>query len=234
MKPGYLFILFFSFLIFSPVIGQKTPKKLIIKGLVLDANQKPISGAIILIDNNKTDIVTDEKGFYKIRVSSKARSISVFTLMNGMSETEISGKTLINFSMKSSATKGKPEAINSANEETVNVGYGTVKRKDMTTSVGKIDGTKSRYASYQNIFDMIRGEIPGVQVNGSSITIQGPSSINLSNEPLFVVDGVVVSSVSEISPRMVKSIEVLKGASAAIYGSRGSNGVILINLLGSR
>jgi TonB-dependent SusC/RagA subfamily outer membrane receptor len=234
MKPGYLFILFFSFLIFSPSFGQKTPKKLTIKGLVLDSNQKPISGAIILIDNNKTDIVTDEKGYYKIRVSSKARSISVFTLMNGVSETEISGKTLINFSMKSSATKGKPEAINSANEEIVNVGYGTSKRSDMTTSVGKIDGTKSKYASYQNIFDMIRGEIPGVQVNGASITIQGPSSINLSNQPLFVVDGTIVSSISDISPRMVKSIEVLKGASASIYGSRGSNGVILINLLGSR
>jgi TonB-dependent SusC/RagA subfamily outer membrane receptor len=80
---------------------------------------------------------------------------------------------------------------------------------------------------------MIRGEVAGVQVNGKSIRIQGPSSFNLSTEPLFVVDGIVVTSIDEISPQMVKSIDILKGSAASIYGSRGSNGVILINLIGS-
>ena len=94
-------------------------------------------------------------------------------------------------------------------------------------------GANDKYASYQNIYDMIRGEIPGVQVNGKSILIQGPSSINLSTEPLLVVDGITVSSIDDISPTMVKSIEVLKGAAASVYGSRGSNGVILISLRGS-
>ncbi|MBA4322122.1 MAG: hypothetical protein C0408_04830, partial [Odoribacter sp.] len=74
----------------------------------------------------------------------------------------------------------------------------------------------------------------GVRVNGTTIQIQGPSSINLSNEPLFVVDGLIVNSISEISPRIVKSVDVLKGSSAAIYGSRGANGVILIYLLGTQ
>ena len=154
--------------------------------------------------------------------------------MNGVSETEISGRTSINFSLKASSSLGNPVSLKPDNEETVNVGYGTEKRKDMTTSVGKIDGTKNKFAAYRNIFDMIRGELPGVQVNGTSIMIQGPSSINLSSQPLFVVDGVVVNSISDISPSMVKSIEVLKGSSASIYGSRGSNGVILISLVGSR
>jgi TonB-dependent SusC/RagA subfamily outer membrane receptor len=68
-------------------------------------------------------------------------------------------------------------------------------------------------------------------VNGTSIRIQGASSLLLSTEPLFVVDGITVNSISDIQPLMVKSIQVLKGSSAAIYGSRGANGVILINLI---
>jgi TonB-dependent SusC/RagA subfamily outer membrane receptor len=72
-----------------------------------------------------------------------------------------------------------------------------------------------------------------VQVNGKSIQIQGPSSINLSSEPLFVVDGMAVTSIDDIRPQQVKSIEILKGASASIYGSRGSNGVIMITLIGA-
>jgi TonB-dependent SusC/RagA subfamily outer membrane receptor len=80
---------------------------------------------------------------------------------------------------------------------------------------------------------MIRGEVPGVQVSGTSIRIQGASSLMLSTEPLFVVDGMVVNSIGDIQPFTVKSIEILKGSSAAIYGSRGANGVILINLVGA-
>jgi TonB-dependent SusC/RagA subfamily outer membrane receptor len=80
---------------------------------------------------------------------------------------------------------------------------------------------------------MIQGKVPGVDVVGNKITIRGVGSLNLSSDPLFVVDGVAVSSIDNISPREVKSITVLKGASAAIYGTRGANGVILITLIGS-
>lgn len=101
----------------------------------------------------------------------------------------------------------------------------------MTSSVSKIDGTNPKYASYKNIYDMIRGEVPGVQVSGNSIKIQGASSLTLSTEPLFVVDGVTVNTIDGIQPYMVQSIQVLKGSSASIYGSRGANGVIVINLV---
>jgi TonB-dependent SusC/RagA subfamily outer membrane receptor len=233
MKPGYVLLLFFSFFILNPSSGQKPPKKITISGIVNDENQKPISGAIIFIDNQKTNIVTDEKGVYKIKVSTKALSISAFTLMNGLSKSEIAGRTTINFILKAAPSSGKTAEQNTLREESVNVGYGTMKRKDMTTQVGKIDGTNNKYSSYQNIYEMIRGEIPGVQVTGKSIMIQGPSSINLSTEPLIVVDGVPTASIDDISPQMVKSIEVLKGAAASIYGSRGANGVILINMRGA-
>ncbi|HUU99341.1 MAG TPA: TonB-dependent receptor plug domain-containing protein, partial [Bacteroidales bacterium] len=73
-----------------------------------------------------------------------------------------------------------------------------------------------------------------VVVNGTSVIIRGATSIYGSNEPLFVVDGTPVTTVENIEPVMVKSIQVLKGSSASIYGARGSNGVIVINLLGGR
>jgi TonB-dependent SusC/RagA subfamily outer membrane receptor len=222
-----------SLLSFSVSLGQKSNKKISISGVVMDANQKPVHNAIILIDNQKSNIVTDKKGIYKIKISPKAKLISVFTFRNGVSETEIGGRTVINFFMKTAATSAGSEVINSQNEETVNVGYGTVKKKDATTQVGKIDGTNKKYASYSNIYDMIRGELPGVQVTGKNIVIQGTSSIMLSSDPLFIVDGMPVSSLDDITPVMVKSIEVLKGSAAAVYGSRGANGVILITLRGA-
>jgi TonB-dependent SusC/RagA subfamily outer membrane receptor len=78
---------------------------------------------------------------------------------------------------------------------------------------------------------MINGQVPGVEVNGTSIKIQNATSFMLGTEPLFVVDGMIVPGIGDISPMDVKSIEVLKGASASIYGSRGANGVILITTL---
>ena len=226
-------ILVLSFFIIEPVLGQNSSKKVTISGVVLDSNQKPIKGAIIFIDNQKTNSETDEKGFYKIKVSQKAKSISVFTLMNGLNKAEIGGRTTINFELKAAASSQKKDEQIQSNEETVNVGYGTMKKKDLTTQVGKIDGTNKKYLSYQNIYDMIRGELPGVQVIGQKIIIQGPSSINLSSDPLLVVDGITVTSIDDISPQNVKSIEVLKGAAASIYGSRGSNGVIMIYMKGA-
>jgi TonB-dependent SusC/RagA subfamily outer membrane receptor len=80
---------------------------------------------------------------------------------------------------------------------------------------------------------MIRGEFPGVQVIGKNIVIRGTSSLMLSSDPLLIVDGMSVSSLDDISPVLVKSIEVLKGPAAAVYGSRGTNGVILITLRGA-
>jgi TonB-dependent SusC/RagA subfamily outer membrane receptor len=78
---------------------------------------------------------------------------------------------------------------------------------------------------------MIRGEVPGVEVNGKTIRIRDAFSFYLNTEPLLVIDGMNVPSLDDISPFDVKSIEVLKGAAASVYGSRGANGVILITTM---
>ncbi|MFN2337116.1 MAG: TonB-dependent receptor plug domain-containing protein, partial [Bacteroidales bacterium] len=115
----------------------------------------------------------------------------------------------------------------------IDIGYGTQKKKNLTSDVGYIDAQNEAYGSYTNIYELIQGKVPGVQVTGNKITIRGIGSMNLSTDPLFVVDGVVVYSIDNISPSQVKSISVLKGSNAAIYGTRGANGVILITMKGS-
>lgn len=233
MKTSYLLFLIFVLFLSLPVTGQKAPKKITLSGIVTDSNQKPVSGALILIDNQKTNTITDEKGAYKIRVSAKAMILSVFSVNSGAKETPIDGRTEINFTLNSSQSASGTALNDPSDNETLDVGYGTMKKKDISTSVAKIDGTNIKYSSYQNIYDLIRGEIPGVQVSGNRIIIQGISSFNLTSDPLLVVDGSVVNSIDDISPRIVKSVGVLKGPAASIYGSRGSNGVILIYLLGA-
>ena len=84
--------------------------------------------------------------------------------------------------------------------------------------------------SYNDIYQMIRAEVPGVVVNGRSIVIQQGHSFFGSSTPLFVINGVIVTSIDNVNPLEVKSIKVLKGSAAAIYGQQGTNGVITITL----
>lgn len=225
-----------SVIAFTTVSGQKSNKKsnkkITISGYVVDQTNKPIANAIVMIDNQKTNILTDSKGFFKIKVKPGVAKIGILTATSGIVEEQVDGRTRINFTFAGTVPdqpKGKAVA---AGDEEVNVGYGTVKKDNLTSPVGQIDANQSKYASYRTIYDVLKaGQVPGVQVNGNSIRIQGASSLTLSTEPLFVVDGVPVNTVDDIMPQMVKSIQVLKGSAAAIYGSRGANGVILINLM---
>jgi TonB-dependent SusC/RagA subfamily outer membrane receptor len=207
--------------------GQKSGKKITITGFVVDASDTPVADAIIMIDGEKTGNTTNNKGYYKIKVKPENKKIGVFTSANGIIEEVLDGRENINFAFKSSIPYEKIDP----GDEPVDIGYQKVKKKDLMVPVGEIDGTKSKFASYNSIYDIIRREVPGVYVNGTTIMIRNVGSINADTEPLFVVDGVPVSSIENIHPLDVKSISVLKGSAASIYGTRGSNGVILINLL---
>ncbi len=233
MRLKIILVILLSSLMINGLNGQKKSKKITVTGYVVDSRQHPVSEAIIMIDGVKTDYLTDEKGYFKIRIKSSAGKIGIFTFTSGITEELIKGRTRINFVIPviiPSEISGKEDP---AYNEEIDIGYGTVKKKYLTTPVNKINGNNKKYASYSSIYEMIAGEVPGVQVNGRSIIIQGTGSLNLSSEPLFVVDGVQISSIDDISPQTVKSIEILKGASASIYGSRGANGVILINTKGA-
>ena len=129
------------------------------------------------------------------------------------------------------STQVASEETYSAGEEVVDIGYGKQVRKNLTSSVSSVPVGDKYVNTYRNIYEMIEGKCPGVAVQGTSITIRGTNSINGSTEPLIIVDGTPQTNIDWINPNDVKSIDVLKDAgSSAIYGSRGANGVIIINL----
>ena len=234
MKFRIVLILLITLEAGTTLSGQNNNKKITINGLVTDQAKNPVANAIIFIDGQKTSYVTDKKGFYKIKIKAGSSKIGIFTLTNGIIEEVINGRTTINFTLTSSFHELSENQNYPNGEEEINVGYGSVKKRNLTQPVTKLDGENKRFASYTNIYEMIKGEFPGVKVIGKTINIQGSFSLYSSTEPLFVVDGVPRESIDNIPPQMVKSIEVLKGASATIYGTRGACGVILINLISAK
>ena len=115
-------------------------------------------------------------------------------------------------------------------DESVNVGYGNVVKDDLTYSVGHVKNKGTRV--YNSIYDYFRDMVPGEYSGARSakVYVRGINSVNSPTDPLFIVDGVVIDDVSIINPYEVESVDVLKDSAAAIYGVRGANGVILINL----
>ena len=118
-------------------------------------------------------------------------------------------------------------------KESVNIGYGETSREKLTYAVSSLNMNEAEKSTYSTIYDYLEGRVPGVQVTKTgaataTVIIRGINSINSSIEPLFIVDGVTVNDISNINPRDVKSVDVLKDASASIYGVRGANGVIII------
>lgn len=215
------------------IAGQKRARPVTITGRVTDTLFSPISGALIVADGISTGITTKYNGTYKIRMRSDIRTLGVYTEDLGSAMTLFDGGSVVDFVLDGRIGMPGFKPMGLPGDTEVDIGYGTKKKKDLTTDVGYVDAQDNANASYTNIYDMIRGKVPGVQVTGNKIIIRGISSINLSSDPLLVVDGVVVNTIDHINPRQVKSISVLKGSDASIYGSRGANGVILITLLGA-
>ena len=117
---------------------------------------------------------------------------------------------------------------NSPGDELVETGYGTSRRDDITGSISKVKMNDAQ--SYTNMYDYLRGRVPGVTVNGKTIRIRSLDTPNGNADPLILVDGVPVDDLDGINPGDVQSVEVLKDSSSSIYGIRGANGVILITM----
>jgi TonB-dependent SusC/RagA subfamily outer membrane receptor len=228
MKTRLIFLILLSAICINSITAQKNNKKIIITGTVLNAAKEPIVNAIVMIDDQKTNSVTDSKGNYKIKVNPSASKIGIFTFGSGTFEDSIKGRTQIDFNFGTTRTQQTTDKDIAPGEQGINVGYGNVKKKNLTTDVNKIDGTNKKYASYNSISDMIQREISGVRLNGSSVIIQDSKDLFGTVYALIVVDGVYMDELPSIPPTSVKSIEVLKGTAAAMYGSRGYGGVIII------
>jgi len=226
MKTRVLFLILLSLFSQGRLTAQKESRNVVIKGTVHDVYRGPIANAIVMIDGKKTNEVTDSKGFFSVKVRKDASRIGIFTFGNGIKEEFIDGRRVIDIDFNTLSTSDP--VYDSGGEEAVNTGYSYVKRKNLTNNISKISGSKKDYSSYSSIYDMIQREVPGVRIIGNSILIHESANIEGYIEPLFVIDGVYAKSVEDIKPATVESIEILKDASASIYGYRAYGGVILI------
>lgn len=219
-------------LLFSVGLNAQT---ITVSGVVSDPSGEPLIGASILAQGTTVGTSTNIDGEYTINVAPDA-TLVVSYVGYDTQNVPVDGRTSINVTMQENSVM-----LN----EVVAIGYGTVKKSDATGSVAVIKPDEIEAGLATSVQDMLVGQTPGVVVTqaggpegGGTIRIRGGSSLNASNDPLIVVDGVPLSnagmgglgnSLGMISPENIESMTVLKDASAtAIYGSRASNGVIII------
>lgn len=241
MKNIMLFLM--TLLMSSHVMAQES----IVTGTITDANDgSPLIGANVLVKDAGVGSIADTEGRYSVNVP-KGKNVLVFSCI-GYKEQTITlkpGQRTLNVRMAEDT-----ELL----DEVVVVGYGTMKKSDLTGSVTSIKSDELMKTNPISINQSLQGRIAGVQVNqndgapgaGVSIQIRGANSFSTSTEPLYIVDGIpfttsgtpgtgkdgmlqTTNPLSAINPADIESIEILKDASAtAIYGSRGANGVVLI------
>ena len=207
-----------------------------VKGVVKDATGESVIGASVVQKGTSNGIITDIDGNFTLNVPSNSTIVISFVGYKTQ-EIPVAGKTQINVTMKEDT-----EML----DEVVVVGYGQMKRSDLTGSVVSVNDQAIKKSVPTSIDQVLQGRAAGVQIQANSgtpgastsIRIRGINSLNATNQPIFVIDGVVVDSatddensnpLSSINPSDIVSMDVLKDASAtAIYGSRASNGVIMI------
>ncbi|WP_431198844.1 SusC/RagA family TonB-linked outer membrane protein [Mucilaginibacter sp. P19] len=211
------------------LLSLHTMAQVKISGKVTDAkDNSALPGVSIKIKGTQGGTQTDLNGNYTIQVTS-VKPVLIFSY-TGYASQEIStvGKTVVNVQLA-----GTSSALN----EVVVIGYGTVKKSDLTGAVTGIKGDQLNDKPVANVTQALQGKIAGVEVSvnstapgaGAKVRIRGIGSINSNVDPLYVVDGVVGVDPNSINPLDIASAEVLKDASStAIYGSRGANGVIMI------
>jgi len=199
---------------------KQSDKMITITGKVLNHKQDPVEGAVIYIDNVKTTYKSKNNGSYKIKVSSSALNLEARSTEYGSCKLSIDGRTDIDLILGGVTGNQELNQGDHINEIVNNEGVKTPAKKKA-----------KKMNTYSDIYQMIRAEVSGVVVSGRSLQIKQGHSFFGSSEPLLVVNGAIVPSIENINPLDVRSIEVLTGSLAAIYGVRGSNGVISITLI---
>ena len=199
-----------------------------VEGIVKDASGLTLPGVNVLEKGTKNGISTDFDGKYKIKLTN-AKATLVFSFIGFTTQaTAVAGRNKVNVVLT--------EESNALNEVVV-VGYGTVKKSDLTGAVSSISGSTLAKIPVSNVAEALTGRIAGVQVTAPDgapdaeikIRVRGGGSLTQDASPLIIVDGFPVNNMSDIAASNIESMTVLKDASStAIYGSRGANGVIII------
>jgi len=193
----------------------------IVSGRVFTFDSIPLIGANVTVKSTKQVVTTDTLGnFY---ISCNTDDVLIVSA-NGFTKEKVKLSPKIKLVVVN--LKLKPGEKN----REIAIGYGYVKNADKLNAVANLNNNDLDFSMYSNMYELIRGRFGGVQIVNGEIIIRGVNSINSSSAALIVVDGVPVSNsvLNSIPPVQVKNISIIKDGSAAIYGSRGSNGVVLI------
>lgn len=220
MKALWLIVIMF-FVCACNLVAQE----IMVKGYVTTFDSIPLINAEVKAIKSKSVVYTDSLGNFTINCQTKDKlKISA----NGFAAQKI--KVFEDTRVVRVDLKFKPSPKSSE----VAIGYGHIKDADKLNSIASLHNKGSNFSQYANIFDLIRGQVPGVQIANDELIIRGQNTINGSGAALIVVDNSIIdaSDLILISPVDVKSINVLKDSAAAIYGSRGANGVVIIELKG--
>lgn len=241
---------FFSILLFLVLSLQALAQERTISGKVVDEDGVALPGVTVIIDGTTKGTITDFDGNFSLSGTSN-EDVLVFSFIGYKPiKTLVAGKTKINVNMEA-------DVVNL--EEVVAVGYGSMRKSDLTGSVSNLSGESLKESIVINPDQLMQGKVAGVVVQANSgapgaansIRIRGASSINNSNEPLYIIDGIpvsgsgtetagfswsggsngqnIVNPLASIAPSDIVSLDVLKDASAtAIYGAAGANGVVIV------
>lgn len=208
-----------------------------IKGVLRTQAGAPLSGATVTIKGTGTSVMSDQNGEFSIN-AAPGRALIISYVGYQTQEITINSQTTLNITLQAASTQDLSEVVV--------IGYGTQRRSDLTGSIASVTSENFQKGQITTPEQLIAGKVPGVSIisnggqpgAGTTIRIRGGSSLQASNDPLVVIDGVPVESdsisgasnaLSFVNPNDIESFTVLKDASAAaIYGTRAANGVILI------
>lgn len=199
-----------------------------IKGTVVDENSEPAIGATVIVKGTNSMTVTGLDGQFTLSIPADAKSMEISYVGYQTEVIALAGKDVFQVKLK---------VADLALDEVVVIGYGTAKKGNVTGAIATLKGEKMEDRPNENVLSSLQGQLAGVEISTNSgvpggeleVHIRGAASINASDAPLYVVDGIPVDDLNSLNPDDIESIDVLKDASSsAIYGSRGANGVILI------
>lgn len=197
-------------------------------GTVLDQNGQPVEGAVVQVKGTNNGTVTDAEGRWSLSDVKQGSALVFSSIGYEVAEMAYTGQSTIDFSVREEMT---------SLDDVVVIGYGTVKKRDLTGAISSVDANAVMSKTPTNVFQAMQGAAAGVQVTtnsgapgeGATIRIRGTATFGSGANPLYVVDNVPMSNIDDLNPDDIASLEILKdAASAAIYGSRSANGVILI------
>jgi TonB-linked SusC/RagA family outer membrane protein len=230
---------------------SQAKESVFVRGFVKDEEGNLLNGVSVVLKSNNKGTTTDEKGYFTLRVANANASIVVSYIGFAPQTLRVSDREAMNIVLERQVNM---------QEEVVVIGYGTARRRDLTGAISTYKPGQTEASQFMSVDGLMRGRVAGLTVTqaggdpgaAASVRIRGGNSLRGDNEPLYVVDGVIISNVTAdnsdpfadktansgqtkqsaltgINPRDIETIEVLKDASAtAIYGSRGANGVIII------